>query len=171
MEWCSALKNLITGLLLGIGSASGALAQSAGFSTFQISWSGTAAPSVTTMSTYALICLPILVAIAAYRLLRDRSFIVRALAPLVTFGVAGFFLVSAEQPIAGVDNILTPPIDVASCSGSATYTADRLTPPPPCFFEHLRLTRHRILHIYRWTGLSRNANYRRHLHARCLLCH
>ncbi|MFT6287858.1 MAG: hypothetical protein ACJA09_002615 [Alcanivorax sp.] len=85
------------------------------------------------MSTYALICLAVLVAIAAYRLLRDRSFIVRALAPLVTFGVAGFFLVSAEQPIAGVDNILTPPIDVASCSGSATYTADRLTPPTLLF--------------------------------------
>jgi hypothetical protein len=73
------------------------------------------------MSTYALICLAVLVAIAAYRLLRDRSFIVRALAPLVTFGVAGFFLVSAEQPIAGVD------------SGSATYTADRLTPPTLLF--------------------------------------
>ena len=101
-----------------------------GFSTFRISWSADGATAVPTMSTYGILLLAVLLAIVVFRVSRNRGYLVRAIAPLATFGVAAAFAVMTQPSIAGF--VMTPPIDVSSCSGSETYTADGPN-PPPCF--------------------------------------
>ena len=107
------MKKLVTGLTLSLGCAARALAgsQIGGFSTFQISWSsGVVASAVPSLGTYGML-------------------LVRAVAPLVTFGLAASFAFMTERPVAGGG---VGPVDATSCNGSSTYTAN-LTNPPPCF--------------------------------------
>ncbi len=126
----------IVGAFLGLGFTSGAIAQPlGGSSTFQLNWSATAATPVPTMSTYAIALLAILLTVAAYRLTRNQGTVIRAVAPLVTFGVAATILFKTASPIAGVLTMI-PPIDATESNGSQTYTAIAPTDPPPCYINN-----------------------------------
>jgi len=128
------MKKVLVCLALVLGPVSSAFAGNGpvGFSTFQISWSGgaAAATAVPTMSTYATLLLAVLLALVVFRSLRSRGLLVRAMAPLATFGLAASFIVMTEHPIAGVT---IPDIGASSCSGSETYTATFPFETPPCF--------------------------------------
>lgn len=126
------MKKLVTGLTLSLGCAARALAgsQIGGFSTFQISWSsGVVASAVPSLGTYGMLLLAALLALVVFRFSRSRGALVRAVAPLVTFGLAASFAFMTERPVAGGG---VGPVDATSCNGSSTYTAN-LTNPPPCF--------------------------------------
>ncbi|MEZ5573723.1 MAG: hypothetical protein R3E64_17155 [Halioglobus sp.] len=53
------------------------------------------------MSIYGMLLLAWLLAIVAFRVLRDRSLFVRAIAPLAAFDVAASFAFMSERPEAG----------------------------------------------------------------------
>lgn len=121
------MKKLIA--ILALVFASAAQAGDNGFSTLTISWTGGSTP-VPTLSNAAILGLATLLALLAYRASRNSSNVVRALAPLVTFGLASFLTVISGKPEAGAG--LGTTVYAGSCNGSTTYTADDPN-PPPCF--------------------------------------
>lgn len=134
------MKRLLTGALSGLGFATNAFAGSPGFSTIQINWSATAASggqaahAVPGLGTYGVIALAILLALAAYRISRNGSTVIRAAAPLAAFGLTSCLLFVAQSPVAGI-SMPPPPIEGNSSQGSQTYTANGPT-PPPCFVNN-----------------------------------
>lgn len=128
----------IVGLVAGLGVISSAHAgPPLGFSSFQISWSGNAPvpTAVPTMSTYAIVLLAVLLALVVFRVSRNKGLILRALAPLVTFGLAASLVFVTDSTTAGLVFVLPPPVDAGSCNGTQTYTAEAPLNPPPCFIN------------------------------------
>lgn len=131
------MKKIIVGCWATLGFVPTAFAGSPiGFSTLRLNWSptasggGTVAEAIPTLGTWGSLLLAILLALVVYRMTRKRDALVRAVAPLLTFGLAAATAFVAESPVAGLS--IPPPIGASSCSGSSTYTANSPT-PPPCF--------------------------------------
>jgi len=121
------LASLATGLSMSAPGWAGT-PSGVGSSTLTLSWSGSAV-AVPTLGTAGTIALAALVALVAFRVLRQQGPMVRMLAPAAGMGLVlggGFW---AQDLTAG---LASPPINVANCNGSQTYTADGPT-PPPCF--------------------------------------
>ena len=126
-----------TVLVTCLGAISSAHAGSPlGASTLQISWSGNAPvpTAVPTMSTYAIVWLAVLLALVVFRVLRNKGLVVRALAPLVTFGLGASLVFVTDSTTADPTLIVPPPVDAVSCNGTQTYTADSEV-APPCFIN------------------------------------
>ena len=91
--------------------------------------------AVPTMSTYAIVLLAVLLALVVFRVSRNKGLILRALAPLVTFGLAASLVFVTDSTTAGLVLVLPPPVDADSCNGTQTYTAEAPANPPPCFIN------------------------------------
>ncbi len=125
------MKKVAVFLLLGLGAVSNAFAGGrVGFSTMQINWAPAKPEVVPTMGTYAMLALALLLSVVVYRALRERAAWIKAIAPVVTFGLAGSLVLVAGKIDAGASSA---PVDAGSCSGSSTYTAGEF--PPPCFIN------------------------------------
>lgn len=99
-----------------------------GFSSFNMSW--TAVSAVPTLGLYGTIALALLVMVVLLRVLRDRPAVVRVVAPVAAMGLTLGAGLWTQDITAG--SLALPTIGASSCSGSATYTADPVV-PPPCF--------------------------------------
>ncbi|MEQ9464086.1 MAG: hypothetical protein RJQ10_10525 [Haliea sp.] len=83
-----------------------------------------------TLGLYGTIALALLVMVVTLRVLRDRPAVVRVVAPVAAMGLTLGAGLWTQDITAGA--IAVPSIGASSCSGSATYTASPVN-PPPCF--------------------------------------
>ncbi len=119
----------IASAIAGVSPAFAGGALPIGSSTFQITWAAQVPEAVPTMGTYAILMLAALLAVVVYRLTRNQGWLVKAIAPLLAFGVTASAIIGTQSSIAG---LAVPPVDASDCSGSQTYTAETNS-PPPCF--------------------------------------